>query len=169
MSNSMAAARGARRRCQECSRVWGRAYASAAVGSSKGTSPARAAFAPKKVRRRFVDDMDAKSFLDLVNQNPAEPIVIAPKNPILKQPRTVIDMLLDDPEVDRCVVDLEVGRYDQAESFEQVQLPLAAYLHWLRGGHENGKMNGKQVYLAQWRGLEEVKAACLERNCSSPG
>lgn len=100
--------------------------------------------------------MTSQSFLELVNQDPPEPTVIVPKNPILKQQRTVIDMLLDDPEVDRCVVDLEVGRYDQAGAFEQVQLPLAAYLHWLRGGHENGKMNGKQVYLAQWRGLEEV-------------
>lgn len=77
-------------------------------------------------------------------------------------------MLLDDPQVHKCVVDLEVGRYDQPEGFEQVQLPLVAYLEWLRGGHENGSMNGKQVYLAQWRGLEEVRRDTLrETNASS--
>lgn len=70
----------------------------------------------------------------------------------------MLDILLEDPQIDKCVVDLELGRYDQP-GFEQVQLPLRAYLEWLAGGNESGKMNGKQVYLAQWRGLEEVGAA----------
>lgn len=64
--------------------------------------------------------------------------------------------MLDDREADNCVVDLELGRYDQP-GFEQVQLPLRSYLKWLMDGQENGKMNGKQVYLAQWRGLEAVR------------
>lgn len=100
--------------------------------------------------------MNSETFLAGIQQDPPEPLVLAPRVPILRQKRTVLDMLLDDPQIDRCVVDLELGRYDHP-GFEQVQLPLRAYLQWLANGNESGKMKGKTVYLAQWRGLEEVR------------
>jgi hypothetical protein len=148
------------RQCLRCATSQARlastsTYTSASTSSS---SPSRSTpFKPAKVRRRILDDLTPNEFLDCIRKEPAEPLVLTPRNPILKQKRTIIDVLLDDPSVRKCVVDLEVGRYDQPEGFQQVQLPLVAYLQWLRDGAEQGKMNGKQVYLAQWRGLEEVR------------
>jgi hypothetical protein len=69
--------------------------------------------------------------------------------------RDLIDRILEEPESERCIVEIEVGRYDR--DVEKVQLPLSYYLRWLKEGGEGGQMNGKQVYLAQWRGLEDVR------------
>lgn len=74
----------------------------------------------------------------------------------LEQQPDIIDLLLQDPASQNCIVDLEVGRYDK--DVEIVQLPLPHYLEWLHSGEEEGKMNGKQVYLAQWRAMEDVSS-----------
>lgn len=93
---------------------------------------------------------------DLLHASPARPYHIVPSTS--KPPLDIVETILKDPASERCIVELEVGRYDQ-EGFEKVQLPLTAYLSWMRDGTEGGRMNGKQVYLAQWRGLEDVRQA----------
>ncbi|OCH86640.1 Clavaminate synthase-like protein [Obba rivulosa] len=53
------------------------------------------------------------------------------------------------------LVELELGRYDSPDVFDRVQMPLGRYVDWLERS-EGGKVDGRQVYLAQWRGAEEI-------------
>lgn len=103
-----------------------------------------------------IEGGNAAGFVDrfLRSPNPTPIHLIPDSKPEQAERWDIIDVLLKDHQAAKCVVELEVGRYDQ--DVEKVQLPLVAYLEWLKDGREGGKMNGKQVYLAQWRGLEEV-------------
>jgi hypothetical protein len=113
-----------------------------------------ASFVPKAVRQMYLEDITLKTFQEeLLQAETPTPVHLIPKTPDYER-IDIIDILLKDPASQTCVVDLEIGRYDQ--DVEKVQLPLAFYLEWLRDGREQGKMKGKQVYLAQWRGLEDV-------------
>lgn len=63
------------------------------------------------------------------------------------------------------LIEVELGRYDQpAEGFDRVTMRLGQYLDWLNlqrtpGGAESNRIDGKQLYLAQWRGADEVRSA----------
>ena len=110
-------------------------------------------FKPKPVEKISQENMSALRLKELLASQPAQPYHLVPSIP--KPPLDILDGMMEDPASEHCVVDLEVGRYDQ-DGFEKVQLPLTAYLSWLRDGKEGGQMQGKQVYLAQWRGLDDV-------------
>ncbi|KAI0339303.1 Clavaminate synthase-like protein [Trametopsis cervina] len=60
------------------------------------------------------------------------------------------------------IVDVELGRYDdtQPDGFHQVPMRLAQYLEWLRSDRPDGRISGKQVYLAQWSGHGEASPSC---------
>ncbi len=57
------------------------------------------------------------------------------------------------------IVDVEVGRYDDPNpgAFEHASMPLRYYLDWLGDPSSSTRqIDGKQVYLAQWRARDEV-------------
>lgn len=110
-------------------------------------------FKAKAVERLLQTDLSPCRLRELLAQQLPRPVHIVPSE--AKPPFDILKAILDDPASEQCVVDLEVGRYDE-EGFDKVQLPLSAYLSWLRDSNERGRMRGKQVYLAQWRGLEDV-------------
>ncbi|PCH37078.1 Clavaminate synthase-like protein [Wolfiporia cocos MD-104 SS10] len=59
------------------------------------------------------------------------------------------------------LVEIELGRYDRAASgtFDRVPVCLGQYLDWLESAERSdGLIAGQQVYLAQWRGSDEVPA-----------
>lgn len=54
------------------------------------------------------------------------------------------------------LVEVEHGRYDQVASgsgsFDRVEMPLGYYIDWLENNESvRGLVDGKQLYLAQWR------------------
>lgn len=54
------------------------------------------------------------------------------------------------------LVEVEHGRYDQVASgsgsFDRVEMPLGYYIDWLENNESaEGLVDGKQLYLAQWR------------------
>ncbi|TCD69594.1 hypothetical protein EIP91_007016 [Steccherinum ochraceum] len=61
------------------------------------------------------------------------------------------------------LVDVELGRYDSPESFDRVTMRLGQYLDWLDmlGSPDSigkNKVDGRQLYLAQWRGADEIQS-----------
>jgi len=55
------------------------------------------------------------------------------------------------------LVDIEVGRYGIGQ-FDHVPMRLGQYLDWLESDERtNGTVGGHQLYLAQWRGNDEVR------------
>ncbi|KAF9811505.1 hypothetical protein IEO21_06556 [Rhodonia placenta] len=57
------------------------------------------------------------------------------------------------------LVDIELGRYDNAApgAFERVPMRLGQYLDWLEDDtRSGGTIGGQQLYLAQWRGKDEI-------------
>lgn len=62
------------------------------------------------------------------------------------------------PELQRRV-EVEVGRYDKVESgvvFDRAEVMLESYLNWLENAPK-GNGDDQQVYLAQWRALDQVR------------
>ena len=57
------------------------------------------------------------------------------------------------------VVEVELGTYDDIRSsnFDKIAMPLGRYLDWLEETAE-GTVGGRQLYLAQWVGREQVNA-----------
>lgn len=55
------------------------------------------------------------------------------------------------------VINVEVGRYDDRTpgAFDHVSMRLGQYIDWLET-NTSGEVGGRQVYLAQWRGSEDV-------------
>lgn len=55
------------------------------------------------------------------------------------------------------IVDVELGTYDDipTRNFDKIAMPLGRYLDWLQETKE-GTVGGKQLYLAQWVGREQV-------------
>lgn len=113
-------------------------------------------FTPKVVPRVALNSLTTDTSVQEFMQRAREtPIHIVPGSSGTSQDYgAVLRDLADDPDASQCVVELEVGRYDK--DVQKVQLPLSFYLDWLVRGDESGQMNGKQVYLAQWRGLQDV-------------
>ena len=64
------------------------------------------------------------------------------------------------------LVEVELGRYDSPGDFDRVTMRLGQYLDWLDqlcspGNAQANKIDGKQLYLAQWRGSDEVSSASV--------
>ncbi|EMD36308.1 hypothetical protein CERSUDRAFT_95643 [Gelatoporia subvermispora B] len=55
------------------------------------------------------------------------------------------------------LIELELGRYDVRGpgAFDRIEIPLGHYVEWLERS-KSGCIEGKQVYLAQWRGADEI-------------
>ena len=121
-----------------------------------------ASFVPRQIKQMYIEDLNTSTFTSsCIQANPAVPLHLIPRIPITRA--NIVKTLLDDPKSQQCVVELEVGRYDEPD-IQKVQLPLTSYLEWLMDGSEHGRMGGRQVYLAQWRGLEDVR--CLTFNAN---
>lgn len=64
------------------------------------------------------------------------------------------------------LVEIELGRYDHAEqrAFDRISMRLGQYLDWLdHAERSDGSIDGKQVYLAQWRGRDDVSNSSVSR------
>ncbi|KIP09374.1 hypothetical protein PHLGIDRAFT_126381 [Phlebiopsis gigantea 11061_1 CR5-6] len=61
------------------------------------------------------------------------------------------------------IVEVELGTYDDIRSsnFDKIAMPLGRYLDWLEETAE-GTVGGRQLYLAQWVGREQVDAVGAE-------
>ena len=64
------------------------------------------------------------------------------------------------------LIEVELGRYDHPGAFDRVTMRLGQYLDWLDvlsspDGAGRNKIDGRQVYLAQWRGADEVSSAIV--------
>lgn len=121
---------------------------------------ASSSFKPKPVKKVYYEDLTADSLFRqyLTSENP-EPLHIVRKQVDTAPNIRLMELLQSDPDAQLCIVELEVGRYD--EDVQKVQLPLLQYLDWLQdSASHGGKMDGKQVYLAQWRGIDDVGEQC---------
>lgn len=59
------------------------------------------------------------------------------------------------------LVEVELGRYDDT-AFDRIPMRLGQYLDWLEStNRRDGKIGSQQVYLAQWRGNDEVGRALV--------
>ena len=121
---------------------------------------ASSSFKPKPVKKIYYEDLTADSLLRQCLQSEIqEPLHIVRRQVDAATSIRLMELLQSDPDAQRCIVELEVGRYDQ--DVEKVNLPLIQYLDWLQDSPSHGgKMNGKQVYLAQWRGIDDVRTHC---------
>ena len=127
-----------------------------ALRSRSASTATASGFRPQPVQQLCLDDVTPSTFLsDCLHAANPRPLHLLPRQASAHGKRDLIDRILEEPESERCIVEIEVGRYDR--DVEKIQLPLSYYLRWLKEGGEGGQMSGKQVYLAQWRGLEDVR------------
>ncbi|GAA97686.1 uncharacterized protein L969DRAFT_280703 [Mixia osmundae IAM 14324] len=91
-------------------------------------------------------------------QSDAQPIHFTREG--AKSSRELFDLL----RKSNTLAEVEIGRYDQPESFDKVEIPLGTYMELLDAG--KGQFGDKAVYLAQWPGLEAMPA--LKEKVTTP-
>ncbi|KAI0084622.1 hypothetical protein BDY19DRAFT_898144 [Irpex rosettiformis] len=98
---------------------------------------------------------------DQFNVTASQPVLFkAYQDPTISQPSRAVQLLSALTKGRDRIVEVEVGRYDDTrlDGFHQVSMRLGQYLDWLQSERTDGRVGGKQVYLAQWIGHGEIEA-----------
>ncbi|GBE84356.1 hypothetical protein SCP_0603350 [Sparassis crispa] len=101
-------------------------------------------------------------FLSFASSSESTPLILArPSGPSESNSSRSAGLLRALRNGDDRLVDVELGRYDDTApgAFDRMPMRLGQYLDWLESnGGSGGKVGGQQVYLAQWRGTDEIPA-----------